>query len=123
MVESIYNELLTRYNMGKAVLNELAKKKEIDDLGEYDFRLVSIMIKDIDEDDDQAQRFIELRCRKDENKDYEEIVVVTGKVGGAKPVETPEKTIREAAELLEKISENVCREFENKVLVWDYLGD
>ena len=123
MVESIYNELLTRYKMGKEVLEGVAKDEGLKDLGEYDIRLLSIKIKDIDDNDDDAQRFIELRFRKDEDKDYEELVLVTSKTGAAKPIEDVEEALMEAATMLEELTEKVVAEFDNKVLVWDWLGD
>lgn len=120
MVENIYNELVARYEMGKEALKEVANDEK---LGEYDVRLLSVKIKDIGDKDEDAQRFIELRFRKDEDKDYEELVIVTQSVGAAKPIDTVEKTFMEAARMLEEMTEKVVAEFDNKVLVWEYLGE
>ena len=123
MVESIYNELKKRYFMGRDTLKWIAKSEcNDDDMGEYDIRLLTINIKDIDDNDDDAQPMIMVRLRKDADKD-EELVVVCNTKGANRTVTDIDKDLMLLAELIETLTEGLLEEYKDKVLLWNWLGD
>lgn len=116
MVEEIYNELLKRYLMSKEVLEAQEEEPK-----QYDIRLLTISIKDIGDSDSLAKRVIELRYRKEEDKN-EELVIVSATVGGTREITDIHTDLKVTAEMIVSFTEKLVEEF-NKVLIWNYLGD
>lgn len=120
MKEEIFNDLLIRYNMGKEIAEAM---KESDSIKTYDFRLVTISIKEIDEDDSDAQRAFEVRVRKEDENSPEQLVIVASRHGAVRDVTDITEDLKDTASLLETLTEGLVGEFDDKVLVWNWLGD
>lgn len=123
MKEELFNDLKKRYFMGKEALKMIAKSEGDEDMGAYDFRLLTISIKDIDEPDEAAQPMIQVRLRKDDDKDYEELVVACNTKGANRPITDLDADLTMLAELIESLTEGLVAEFKDNVLLWNWLGD
>lgn len=123
MKEELFNDLKKRYFMGKDTLKMIAKSEGDEDMGAYDFRLLTVSIKDIDEPDEAAQPMIQVRLRKDDDKDYEELVVVCNTKGANRPITDLDADLMMLAELIESLTEGLVAEFKDNVLLWNWLGD
>ncbi len=122
MKREIFNDLIKRYYAGKEILKGL-QTTEDDPIFAYDFRLLTIGIRGIDEDDENATRLLDLRCRKNKEKDCEELVIVTGNKGAVRDVTNIEEDLKGAAEVIEIITAGLVENFPDDVLVWSWLGD
>lgn len=120
MKEEIFNDLLIRYNMGKEIAEAMKKS---DNIKTYDFRLVTISIKEIDEDDSDAQRAFEVRVRKEDEDSPEQLVIVASRHGAVRDVTDITEDLKDTASLLETLTEGLVGEFDDKVLVWNWLGN
>lgn len=121
MKEEIFKDLLNRYYYGKEVRIAYSKSEEVT-IDTYDYRLLTISLKDIGEDDENASRLLEVRCRKDDGKECEELVLVTGKKGAVREVKNIEEDLMGTAEIIEAITTGLVEHFPDKVLVWNWLG-
>ena len=126
MKDELIKDLKKRYVMGKNTIKTIAMMNGADDndaVDTYDIRLLTISIKDIDEPDEAAQMMMQVRLRKDDDKDYEEFVIVSNTKGATRPVTDLDADIATLAEIIESITEKFVEEFKDKVLLWDWLGD
>lgn len=125
MKGEIFRDLMVRYKMGKEIVEAMKERiKESDDnIKTYDLRLVTISIKDIDEDDSDAQRAFEVRVRKEDEDGPEQLVIVASKHGAVRDVTDITEDLKDTASLLETLTEGLVGEFDDKVLVWNWLGD
>lgn len=96
--------------------------KETNNIKNYDFRLVTISIKEIDEDNEEESRVLEIRCRREQDAD-EELVIVAAEKGLTKAVEDIDEDLKALAGIIEAVTEGLVGEFPDKVLVWNWLGD
>lgn len=120
MKEEIFRDLMARYKMGKDIFKAMEKAEGV---FAYDLRLVTISIKDIDEDDSDAQRAFEVRVRKEDEDGPEQLVIVASKHGAVRDVTDITEDLKDTASLLETLTEGLVGEFDDKVLVWNWLGD
>lgn len=122
MKEEIFNDLIKRYYAGKEILKGMQTTVD-DPIFAYDYRLLTIGIRGIDEDDENATRLLDLRCRNNKEKDCEELVLVTGNKGAVRDVTNIEEDLKGAAEIIEDITTGLVEHFPDDVLVWNWLGD
>lgn len=99
---------------------ENGEEKAID---AFDARLVTIFIKDVDEEDDAAVPMLEVRLRKLEGQDVEEFVLVLQGGGYTTPADEVDLKLTQIAEAIESITERMLEEYPEKALVWNWLGD
>ena len=126
MKDELIKDLKKRYFMGKKTIKTIAMMNGADDndtVDTYDIRLLTINIKDIDEPDEAAQPMMQVRLRKDDDKDYEEFVIVSNTKGATRPITDLDADIATLAEIIESLTEKFVEEFKDKVLLWDWLGD
>lgn len=126
MKDELIKDLKKRYVMGKNTIKTIAMMNGADDndaVDTYDIRLLTISVKDIDEPDEAAQMMMQVRLRKDDDKDYEEFVIVSNTKGATRPVTDLDADIATLAEIIESLTEKFVEEFKDKVLLWDWLGD
>jgi len=133
MREEIFKELKKRYAMAHflATIPQLMEENDVqleDENGEglhllpnYDVRLVTISVRDIDEDDDKAAPVMQVRLRKLGDEDEEKLIVVLQEHGFNTP--SNEESLVTIANAMEKIGEALVNKFPDKVLVWNWLGD
>lgn len=98
---------------------ENGEEKAID---AFDARLVTIFIKDVDEEDDAAVPMLQVRLRKMEGQD-EEFVLVLQDGGYTTPADEVDLKLTQIAEAIESITERMLEEYPEKALVWNWLGD
>ena len=128
MVEELFKDLKKRYEMARFVAAarwfademENGEEKAID---AFDARLVTIFIKDVDEEDDAAVPMLEVRLRKLEGQDVEEFVLVLQGGGYTTPADEVDLKLQQIAEAIESITERMLEEYPEKALVWNWPGD
>lgn len=83
----------------------------------FDFPLLTILIKGVDEPDSLAEKALQVRARTEYNE--EQLVLVLNGVGHNKPLS--DDAFNEAAEIIEKVTESLMMKFPDDVLLykWD----
>ena len=127
MKEELFKDLKKRYEMARfiAAAKWIADEMENGDenaIEAFDARLVTIFIKDVDEEDDAAVPMLQVRLRKLEGQD-EEFVLVLQDGGYTTPADEVDLKLTQIAEAIESITERMLEEYPEKALVWNWLGD
>ena len=127
MVEELFKDLKKRYEMARfiAAAKWIADEMENGEekaIEAFDARLVTIFIKDVDEEDDAAVPMLQVRLRKMEGQD-EEFVLVLQDGGYTTPADEVDLKLQQIAEAIENITERMLEEYPEKALVWHWLGD
>lgn len=125
MVEEIKKELLKRYNTVKVVLAAkwLSDEMENKESEKYDIPLLTIYYKDLAEEVPNEYRLLQIRIRDDAEGRGEEVVAVFTSTGASKIVTDIDTDLQQAAEYVEKFTEEFLLEFPDVVYRWEWLGD
>lgn len=133
MKDEILRDLKKSYNMAHflATLPQLVEESDVqieDENGEglhllpnYDVRLVTILVRGIDEKDSEASPVMQVRLRKLGDEDEEKLIVVLSEHVYNAP--SNEESLETLADVMEKMSEGLVEEYPDKVLIWNWLGD
>ena len=103
----------------KWLSNEMEGKQE----DTYDFPLVTIFFKDLAEETPIERPLLQVRIRDDNEGRGEEIVMVFSTTGASKIVDDIDADLHEAAEYVERFTEEFLTQFPDAVYRWEWLGD
>lgn len=83
----------------------------------FDFPLLTILIKGVDEPDSLAEKALQVRVRKE--GEVEELVLVLNGTGHNKPLS--DEAFNEVGEIIEQVTESLMMKFPDDVLLykWD----
>lgn len=124
MVEEIYNDLKKTYDSIKLVL--AAKELSIElEKGEeytctYDIPVLTVLYKDLSEETPTDRRLLQVRIRDDNEGRGEEIVMVFTSTGASKVVTDIDTDLHQAAEYVEKFTEDFLLEFPDVVYTYKW---
>ena len=122
MVEEIKKELLKRYNTVKVVeaAKWLSNEMENKESDKYDVPLLTIFFKDLAEEVPTENRLLQVRIRDDNEGRGEEIVMVFTSTGASKVVTDIDTDLHQAAEYVEKFTEDFLLEFPDVVYTYKW---
>lgn len=128
MKEELFKDLKKRLGMAKFIaaakfISDELEQGEGNVLDAYDIRLVTISIKDIDDTDDEAQPFMQIRFRKQVEEETPNFVIVLHSTGYTTPADDEDLKLNQLAESIETITERMAEEYPDKVIIYDWLGD
>ena len=124
MKEELFKELQEQYKFAKGMIfaKWLSDEMEGKEEDKYDVALFTIYYKDLAEDVPIELPLVQVRIRKDEDKDYEEIVLVMGMVGANKEMED-EKDLEFCAEKIEWFTERFLEDFPDAIYRYERYTD